>query len=105
MNSATEDVFSVHTDPARLVRIAATALLLAGFLGRAASAQTDTVLYSFTLADGIQPNPNGLFRDGKGNFYGTTQNGGSGASYYGSVFELSLVRSGYTQRCCTTLRG
>ncbi|MGB6385789.1 MAG: choice-of-anchor tandem repeat GloVer-containing protein [Terriglobales bacterium] len=65
-------------------------LLLMGlaltFAARAAQAQTETVLYSFTGgSDGGFPGSR-LTSDGKGNFYGTTEKGALG---YGTVFELS----------------
>ncbi len=48
-------------------------------LTRSVQAQSFTVLYSFTIADGVGPKP-GLVRDKAGNLYGTTQRGGgSGA--------------------------
>ena len=55
---------------------------------RTAQAQTETVLYNFIgyPYDGGYPNAS-LTPDGKGNFYGTTPNGGLYG--YGTVFELS----------------
>jgi uncharacterized repeat protein (TIGR03803 family) len=47
---------------------------------------TETVLYSFSGADGGQPYA-GLIQDAEGNLYGTTQ--GGGASNAGVVFKLS----------------
>jgi uncharacterized repeat protein (TIGR03803 family) len=49
---------------------------------------TETLLYSFgaSATDGAFPNPE-LVRDGKGNFYGTTQSGG--ANGVGTVFKLT----------------
>ena len=47
---------------------------------------TETVLYSFTGADGSGPN-GGLIFDAAGNLYGTTKFGG--AHGYGTVFELT----------------
>jgi uncharacterized repeat protein (TIGR03803 family) len=53
---------------------------------RSAQAQSETLLYSFTGgSDGGEPSSY-LTADHKGNFYGTTQDGGLG---YGTVFELS----------------
>ncbi|HEY2859814.1 MAG TPA: choice-of-anchor tandem repeat GloVer-containing protein, partial [Terracidiphilus sp.] len=58
----------------------------------------ESVLYSFTTpsSDGQQPN-SGLISDGKGNFYGTTEYGGSVGAPYGfdgTVFELSPASGG-----------
>src|SRR5258708_4730146 len=60
-----------------------------------APAQTFTVLYSFTKSSGDGANPSaGLIRDGAGNLYGTTLNGGSlacspgGGVGCGTVFRL-----------------
>ena len=51
------------------------------------TANNETVLYSFTGGtDGKYPTGDGLVRDSAGNFYGTTQNGGSVG--YGEVFKL-----------------
>ena len=58
---------------------------------RPAHAQTETVLHNFTGPDGAYPKSN-LTSDGKGNFYGTTFEGG--ASNSGAVFELSPNGSG-----------
>jgi uncharacterized repeat protein (TIGR03803 family) len=46
----------------------------------------ETVLHKFAGSDGLQPLA-GLVRDAKGNFYGTTSEGG--ASGFGTVFELT----------------
>lgn len=57
-----------------------------------AHAQTETVLYNFTGgSDGAHPQSR-LTSDGKGNFFGTTYQGG--ASGAGTVFELSPSGSG-----------
>jgi uncharacterized repeat protein (TIGR03803 family) len=70
----------------------ARALLIVLVLGLAATqsaqAQTFTVLHSFAgfPSDGKEPYA-GLVRDGAGNLYGTTINGGH--SDYGTVFEVS----------------
>ncbi len=67
--------------------VAALALLTVS-----ASAQTETILYSFTGgSDGASPYP-GLTPDGKGNFFGTAEFGG--ANYGGAVFELSPSTNG-----------
>jgi len=61
------------------------------FAAQLAQAQTETVLYNFTGgSDGGKPVAN-LTSDGKGNFYGTTTEGGLkfGPDGYGTVFELS----------------
>jgi uncharacterized repeat protein (TIGR03803 family) len=55
-------------------------------LTQSVQAQSFTVLYSFTIADGVGPKP-GLVRDKAGNFYGTTQ-GGIGD---GEVFKLDMA--------------
>ena len=62
-----------------------------------AQAQTFDVLHSFTgSADGASPGA-GLTMDRGGNFYGTTENGGSsGPSGYGTVFKLTLKSSSWT---------
>ena len=77
-----------------LKRIARRLILLAPVLGlfifaiEPAHAQTETVLYSFTgTPDGATPFA-GLVRDGKGNLYGTTLQGGT-ISGYGTVFEVT----------------
>jgi uncharacterized repeat protein (TIGR03803 family) len=50
---------------------------------------TETIIYNFTGGnDGGSPQYGSLVFDGKGNLYGTTQNGG--AYGYGVAFELSL---------------
>jgi uncharacterized repeat protein (TIGR03803 family) len=63
-----------------------------------AVAQTETILYNFcskpNCRDGEFPNST-LVSDGKGNFYGTTLQGGLGSSGgYGTVFQLSPDGSG-----------
>jgi uncharacterized repeat protein (TIGR03803 family) len=52
---------------------------------------TETILYSFAGGmDGEYPIA-GLVRDAIGNLYGTTADGGLGASFgYGTVFELTF---------------
>jgi uncharacterized repeat protein (TIGR03803 family) len=56
-------------------------------LALAATAQTESILYSFTGgSDGASPQ-GGLTPDGKGNYFGVTVGGGSGNA--GVVFELS----------------
>jgi hypothetical protein len=61
-------------------------------LALAATAQTESVLYSFTGAnDGASPQE-GLTPDGKGNYFGVAIAGGSGNA--GVVFELSPNSSG-----------
>ena len=57
----------------------------AGVVFKVDTSGHETVLYTFTGGnDGAQPN--GVFRDGKGDLYGTTSNGG--ASSAGVVFEV-----------------
>ena len=63
------------------LRILALTLLVT-----AASAQTFSVFFSFNFKDGSGPN-GGLILDSAGNFYGTTQFGGS--SNRGIIFKLS----------------
>ena len=65
----------------------ALALLMVFVPAVVAQAQTFTVLYNFTGADGGAPQA-GLIRDSSGNLYGTTEGGGSG---YGVVFELTAT--------------
>jgi uncharacterized repeat protein (TIGR03803 family) len=69
------------------------ALLL--IAARPALAQTETVVYNFAgSSDGSNPNST-LTSDGVGNFYGTTNSGGTAGSFgYGTVFELSPNGSG-----------
>ncbi|SRR6266568_5593753 len=57
-------------------------------------AQSFSVLYSFTVADGDDTKP-GLVRDKEGNLYGTTPIGGIGD---GEVFKLD---TGARRPCCT----
>jgi uncharacterized repeat protein (TIGR03803 family) len=76
---------------AAAIRCALTLALLALLLitARPARAQTETVLYSFAGSpDGATPQSS-LTPDGKGNFYGTTQQGGGEHEGLGTVFELS----------------
>jgi uncharacterized repeat protein (TIGR03803 family) len=51
---------------------------------------TETVLFGFTQGDGAQPWA-GLVIDASGNFYGTTQSGGTASqgSVFGTVFEMT----------------
>ena len=60
---------------------------------------TETVLHSFNDdgTDGWWPYA-GLLLDASGNLYGTTGYGGSGAGGYGTVFELSPTKGGWTER-------
>lgn len=70
-------------------RIASLTIVIAAFLlaPAAASAQTFTILHSFTgQPDGNGPN-GGLVLDASGNLYGTTRLGG--VSYHGTAFKLS----------------
>jgi uncharacterized repeat protein (TIGR03803 family) len=68
-----------------------------------ATAQTETVLYSFgNGTDGYFPS-GGLVADSHGNFYGTTQYGGTGGctvkfgTECGTVFELSPSAGGWSE--------
>lgn len=79
-----------HKHPAILTLLASVVIVMA--LALSASAQTETILYSFTGgADGGTPE-GGLILDGKGNLYGTTETGGANGA--GSVFELTPNSSG-----------
>ncbi len=62
-----------------------------------ASAQTFTVLHTFTGGgDGALPGA-GLTMDEGGNFFGSTESGGAaGPNSYGTVFKLSHTRSGWS---------
>jgi uncharacterized repeat protein (TIGR03803 family) len=71
----------------RMLVIAAMGAILA----MGASAQTETILYTFTGTDEGLPQA-GLTFDSKGNLYGTTE--ASGANYGGAVFELSPGSNG-----------
>jgi uncharacterized repeat protein (TIGR03803 family) len=64
----------------------ALSILALTLLVTASSAQTFSVFYSFNFTDGSGPN-GGLILDSAGNFYGTTQFGGS--SNRGIIFKLS----------------
>ena len=74
--------------PAALILAVLSALLL--IASRPAQAQTEIVLYNFctalNCADGTFPESS-LTADGKGNLYGTTEQGGEWG--YGTVFEIS----------------
>jgi len=64
---------------------------------------TETVIYSFTGGnDGAFPEGNLIF-DAKGNLYGVAARGG--ASYDGTVFELSPSSSGWTETTLHTFTG
>jgi uncharacterized repeat protein (TIGR03803 family) len=58
-----------------------------GVVFKLSSKGKETVLHSFTGADGAQPNNGGLIFDAKGNLYGTTTHGG--ASSFGVAFKLA----------------
>ena len=75
-------IVTIHT---ALTSAALSVLLL--IAAPSAHAQTGTVLYNFSGgSDGAYPHAS-LTSDGKGNFYGTTTNGGEYGA--GAVFELS----------------
>jgi uncharacterized repeat protein (TIGR03803 family) len=74
-----------------LVLFAAVMIFVSAEVFRA-SAQTFTTLHTFTVEpDGENPF-GGLVADGKGNYYGTTEHGGTHS--YGTVFELSPPAAG-----------
>jgi uncharacterized repeat protein (TIGR03803 family) len=62
-----------------------------------AGAQTETILWNFSNAngDGSAPWSNFLISDSKGNLYGVTNQGGTNSA--GVIFELSPNGSGYTE--------
>jgi len=62
-------------------------LAVLGMTQAPARADSEVVLYSFTVACGSEPNSS-LVRDPAGNFYGTTQYGGRGA---GNVYKLDTT--------------
>jgi uncharacterized repeat protein (TIGR03803 family) len=70
---------------------ATIALLTVLALGAGASAQTETILHTFSVPSGGDNPLGSLIADGQGNLYGTTQYGGSG---YGVVFELTPNTTG-----------
>jgi uncharacterized repeat protein (TIGR03803 family) len=67
--------------------IAVTLLLL--FLGSMATAQTETVLYSFAGGTGSGHPGGGLARDDDGNLYGVSEGDCGSYAGYGTVFKLS----------------
>jgi uncharacterized repeat protein (TIGR03803 family) len=69
-------------------------------------AQTEKILYTFTGgADGGTPYA-GLIADSKGNFYGTTEGGGSSLCPCGTVFELSPGSNGtWTEKVLYSFTG
>ena len=73
------------------VRFGLAIVALACF-GLSASAQTWTVIHSFSGPDGAYPGA-GLTMDAAGNLYGTTS--GGGAHDYGAVFKLTHKPSGW----------
>jgi uncharacterized repeat protein (TIGR03803 family) len=73
------------------MKISAVIVAVLLLIARPAHAQTESLLHDFTGAsDGGEPYSS-LTSDGAGNFYGTTEIGGSG---YGTVFKLSPNGSG-----------
>jgi uncharacterized repeat protein (TIGR03803 family) len=89
MNRATQHIPPFFYSAGRLFSVLVGTLLLAGAI---ASAQTETVLYSFTgKADGADPYST-LVQDPQGNLYGTTYEGGATcftSLTCGTVFEIS----------------
>ena len=81
------------------VRFSAFALAILCALVISASqsgrAQTYSVLHTFTYSDGAYPTST-LVADRAGDFYGTTENGGSHG--YGTVFQIKRAGSGYVLR-------
>jgi len=79
-------------------------LLLVGLApviaARPAHAQTETVLYSFTVNDGFAPTA-GLTSDGAGNFFGTTVGGGPLELELSLSFRRAAAAVG-TRPCSTT---
>jgi uncharacterized repeat protein (TIGR03803 family) len=77
-----------------LCGVAIAALLLC--VEVSASAQTWTVIHSFTQLDGAGPVA-GLTRDAAGNFYGTTSGGGwrGRPTSHGTVFKLTHTETGW----------
>jgi uncharacterized repeat protein (TIGR03803 family) len=77
----------------RLCRIALTALLfaMAAFVPATASAENEKVLYSFAAGTDGAFTQAGVIADAHGNFYGTTQEGGSSGcgGGCGTVFKLT----------------
>jgi uncharacterized repeat protein (TIGR03803 family) len=53
------------------------------------SSGTLTTLHSFTGSDGVYPNYCKLVEGSDGNFYGTTQGGGTGGTGFGTVFKIT----------------
>jgi uncharacterized repeat protein (TIGR03803 family) len=53
------------------------------------SSGTLTTLHSFTGSDGVYPNYCKLVQGSDGNFYGTTQGGGTGGTGFGTVFKMT----------------
>jgi uncharacterized repeat protein (TIGR03803 family) len=64
----------------------------------------ETVLYAFLASgDGIEPGSGDLVFDRAGNIYGTTQSGGSSGA--GTVYELTPVGGGWTERVLWSFAG
>ena len=76
--------------------LVAAGVLVLGCPGEAPG-QVVEVVHSFDLVNGAQPQ-SGLARDAEGNFYGTTQYGGTGScyGYCGTVFTLTPA-GGFTK--------
>ena len=79
-------------------------------ISRSGGTWTETILHQFGYGnDGSYP-ASGLIRDGEGNLYGTTVNGGSssgcdGDCGFGTVYELSPTGSGWVERVLYSFQG
>jgi len=93
-----------HSKAWACLRIVLDCALLAIVLLTPASAQTESVIYSFAgqPADGGQPSAD-LIKDSHGNFYSTTYAGGS--SNAGTLFKLSPSGGSWTESMLVSLGG
>jgi len=81
----------MHTITCRNLRTLAAAAFIAMTLA-AASAQTESIIHTFTGSGDGNPSNGALVGDGKGNFFGTTE--GAGPNGAGTVYELSPGSNG-----------